>query len=44
MNPLPELCTLQGILKSVSLYEKIFDGGDVMSRMYIKKMVFQFVS
>ena len=35
MNPLPEVYTLQGILKSVSICGKIFDGGNMMNRMYI---------
>lgn len=42
MNPLPELCTLQGILRSVSVCEKIVHVGDMMNRMYIgQEMVFQ---
>ena len=35
INPLPELCTLQGILRSVSICEKIFDGGDMMNIVFI---------
>ena len=35
MNPLSEFYTLQGILRSVSICGKIFDGGDMRNRMYI---------